>query len=115
MMGLKAYSSSADVPGKCDLVIIMRPAPEVPAILHGLQGRTRCAVIMSSGFAETGQIELQEEMKKISAGAGIRILGPNCMGIYNPSQRLDTFFLPRERLKRPGRGMSGSSLKAALY
>ena len=107
IMGLKAYPSPADIPGKCDLVIIMRPAPEVPAILHGLQGRTDCAVIMSSGFAETGQIGLQEEVKKISAGSGIRILGPNCMGIYNPSQRLDTFFLPRERLKRPGRGNVG--------
>lgn len=107
IMGLKAYPSSADIPGPCDLVIIMRPAHEVPAILHGLQGRTMCAVIMSSGFAETGQIELQEEVKKISEGSGIRILGPNCMGIYNPSQRLDTFFLPRERLKRPGRGNVG--------
>ncbi|MFZ2197396.1 MAG: CoA-binding protein [Thermodesulfovibrionales bacterium] len=107
MMGLKAYPSPADIPGKCDLVIIMRPAPEVPAILRGLQGRTRCAVIMSSGFAETGQIGLQEEVKKISAGSGIRILGPNCMGIYNPSQRLDTFFLPKERLKRPGKGNIG--------
>ena len=107
IMGLKAYPSAADVPGQCDLVIIMRPAPEVPAILHGLQGRTRCAVIMSSGFAEIGEKELQDEVKKISAGSGIRILGPNCMGIYNPSQRLDTFFLPHERLQRPKRGNVG--------
>lgn len=107
IMGLKAYPSATDVPGPCDLVIIMRPASEVPAILRELQGRTGCAVIMSSGFAEIGQTELQEEVKKISAGSGIRILGPNCMGIYNPSQRLDTFFLPRERLKRPKRGNVG--------
>jgi len=107
IMGLKAYPSAADVPGECDLAIIMRPAPEVPAILRGLEGRTTCAVIMSSGFAEIGEKELQDEVKKISAGAGIRILGPNCMGVYNPSQRLDTFFLPRERLKRPKRGNVG--------
>jgi len=107
IMGLKTYPSAADVPGQCDLVIIMRPAPEVPAILRGLEGRTRCAVIMSSGFAEIGEDALHEEVKKISAGAGIRILGPNCMGVYNPSQRLDTFFLPRERLKRPKRGNVG--------
>lgn len=107
IMGLKAYPSATDVPGPCDLVIIMRPAPEVPAVLRELQGKTGCAVIMSSGFAEIGQTELQEEVKKISSGSGIRILGPNCMGIYNPSQRLDTFFLPKERLKRPGRGNVG--------
>ncbi len=107
IMGLKAYPSASDVPGQCDLAIIMRPAPEVPAVLQGLKGRTTCAVIMSSGFAEIGEDELQNEVKKISAGSGIRILGPNCMGIYNPSQRLDTFFLPRERLKRPKRGNVG--------
>ena len=107
IMGLKTYPSAADVPGQCDLVIIMRPAPEVPAILRGLEGRTRCAVIMSSGFAEIGEKELHDELTKISARSGIRILGPNCMGIYNPSERLDTFFLPRERLKRPKKGSVG--------
>jgi len=107
IMGLKAYPSAADIPEKCDLAIIMRPAPEVPVVLRGLQGRTGCAVIMSSGFAEIGEDKLQEEVKKISAESGIRILGPNCMGIYNPSQRLDTFFLPHERLKRPKRGNVG--------
>ncbi len=107
IMGLKAYPSAADIPEKFDLAIIMRPAPEVPVVLRGLQGRTRCAVIMSSGFAEIGEDKLQEEVKKISAESGIRILGPNCMGIYNPSQRLDTFFLPHERLKRPKRGNVG--------
>jgi acyl-CoA synthetase (NDP forming) len=107
IMGLKVYPSSADIPGQCDFAIIMRPAAEVPALLRGLEGRTRCAVIMSSGFAEVGEDGLQDEVKKISTGSGIRILGPNCMGIYNPSQRLDTFFLPRERLKRPKKGNVG--------
>ena len=104
IMGLKAYPSAADIPGQCDFTIIIRPAPEVPGILKGLEGKTECAVIMSSGFAEIGEKGLQDEIKKISSEAGIRILGPNCMGIYNPSARLDTFFLPKERLKRPKRG-----------
>jgi acyl-CoA synthetase (NDP forming) len=106
LMGLKAYSSAGDIPGEVDFAIIMRPAPEVPAILRELEGKTRCAVVMSSGFAEIGEKELQDEVKKIGAEEGIRILGPNCMGIYNPYSRLDTFFLPQERLKRPGKGMS---------
>ncbi len=107
LMGLKAYPSAGDIPGEADFAIIMRPAPEVPAILRELQGKTRCAVVMSSGFAEIGETELQAQVKKISAEEGIRVLGPNCMGIYNPYRNLDTFFLPHERLKRPGKGNVG--------
>ncbi|MDH4231314.1 MAG: CoA-binding protein, partial [Nitrospirota bacterium] len=107
LMGLKAYLSAGDIPGEADFAIIMRPAPEVPAILRELQGKTRCAVVMSSGFAEIGEAELQAQVKKISAEEGIRVLGPNCMGIYNPYRNLDTFFLPHERLKRPGKGNVG--------
>lgn len=107
IMGLKSYPSAADIPGEFDFAIIMRPASEVTGILRGLVCKTGCAVIMSSGFAEIGEVELQEEMKKVSDESGIRVLGPNCMGIYNPSQKLDSLFLPYERLKRPGRGNVG--------
>ncbi|MFZ6007454.1 MAG: acetate--CoA ligase family protein [Nitrospirota bacterium] len=104
LMGLKTYSSVKDIPESVDLTIIMRPASEVPEILKGLQDKTKCVIIASSGFAEIGQNELQDEVKKIGKEIGARILGPNCMGLYNPYQRLDTFFLPYERLKRPKKG-----------
>jgi len=104
LMGLKTYSSVQDIPESVDLTIIMRPASEVPEILRGLQDKTMCVIIASSGFAEIGQSELQDEVKKIGKEIGARILGPNCMGLYNPYQRLDTFFLPYERLKRPKKG-----------
>jgi len=120
IMGLKAYPSAADIPGEFDFAIIMRPAPEVPEILKELEGRTGCAVIMSSGFAEVGEVELQNEVKRISEESGIRILGPNCMGFYNPHQRLDIFFISQERLRRPGKGnvaivsQSGAILSCVL-
>jgi acyl-CoA synthetase (NDP forming) len=104
LMGLKTYPSAADIPGEVDFAIILRPAPEVPGILEGLKGKTGCAVIMSSGFAEVGEVELQNEVKSISTALGIRILGPNCMGLYNPHQKLDIFFIPQERLKRASKG-----------
>ena len=107
VMGIKAYPSVADIPYAFDLAIILRPAPEVPDLLRELGGRTETAVIMSSGFAEIGEVALQNEIKKIGAQTGIRILGPNCMGIYNPSRKLDIFFLPKERLKRPAKGNVG--------
>lgn len=104
LMGRKAFSRVQDVPGTADLAIIMRPAPEVPEILRDLKGRTRCVVVMSSGFAEVGEVALQEEVRRFAREENVRILGPNCMGIYNPYRKLDTFFLTQERLKRPGRG-----------
>jgi acyl-CoA synthetase (NDP forming) len=104
LMGLKTYSSAKDIPESVDLTIIMRPASEVPEILRGLRDKTMYVIIASSGFAEIGQKELQDEVKKIGKEIGVRILGPNCMGLYNPYQRLDTFFLPYERLKRPKKG-----------
>ncbi|MEW6162175.1 MAG: acetate--CoA ligase family protein [Nitrospirota bacterium] len=104
IMGLKAYSSLAEIPESVDLSIIVRPASEMPQILKEHKGRAKCGIIVSAGFAEIGENKLQDEIKGIAREIGIRILGPNCMGVYNPYQRLDTFFLSRERLKRPKKG-----------
>ncbi|BCB95789.1 acetate--CoA ligase [Dissulfurispira thermophila] len=104
LMGLKTYPSAKDISESIDLTIIIRPASEVPEILKELQDKTKCVIIASSGFAEIGQKKLQDEVKKIGKEIGVRILGPNCMGLYNPYQRLDTFFLPYERLRRPKKG-----------
>ncbi|MFO0752556.1 MAG: CoA-binding protein [Thermodesulfovibrionales bacterium] len=108
LMGYTAYPSPREVPYPADrpldLAVIMRPASEVADILRDLRGRVRCAVIVSSGFAEAGRKDLQDEIREIGRASGIRLLGPNCMGIYHPRRRLDTFFIPYERLKRPKRG-----------
>ncbi len=104
LMGIKAYPAVRDIPEPIDLALIIRPATEVPDILKELKERTASVVIMSSGFAEVGETALQAEVQKLGKDLGFRLLGPNCMGIYNPRQRLDTFFLPRERLPRPKKG-----------
>ncbi len=104
LMGLKAYSSLEEIPEPVDLSIIIRPASEMPQILKGHKDRAKCAIIVSAGFAEIGENKLQDEIKSIAGEIGIRILGPNCMGVYNPFRGLDTFFLSRERLKRPKKG-----------
>jgi acyl-CoA synthetase (NDP forming) len=104
LLGLAAYRGISDIPDKFDLAVIIRPAAELPDILKELAGRTKGAVIMSSGFAEVGEVELQNEVKRIGHETGIRIVGPNCMGLYNPSKKLDIFFLPQHMLKRPGKG-----------
>jgi acyl-CoA synthetase (NDP forming) len=104
IMGLKAYSSLSELPEPVDLTIIIRPAHEILKILKEHERKAKCAIIVSSGFAEIGEYKLQDEIKKIARDTGIRILGPNCMGVYNPYHKLDTFFLSRERLKRLKKG-----------
>lgn len=104
LMGIKAYPAAKDIPGHVDLALILRPAHEVPEILREFRGKTRCVIVMSSGFAEIGEDALQEEVRKTGKEMGFRIIGPNCMGIFNPHHNLDTFFLPAERLPRPKKG-----------
>lgn len=104
LMGVKAYHTVAEIPEPVDLALILRPAHEVPEILKEFKDKTQNVIVMSSGFAEIGEAALQEDVKKIGREMGFRILGPNCMGIFNPHQNLDTFFLPSERLPRPKRG-----------
>jgi acyl-CoA synthetase (NDP forming) len=104
LMGRKCYRSVHDIPEPVDLGIILRPSSEVPSILREFAGRTGCILIMSSGFAEVGETELQAEVQRTGREMGVRILGPNCMGVYNPHERLDTFFLPSSRLPRPKKG-----------
>ena len=104
IMGLKAYASLSELPEPVDLTIIIRPAHEISKILKEHERKAKCAIIVSSGFAEIGEYKLQDEIKRIARDTGIRILGPNCMGVYNPYHKLDTFFLSRERLKRLKKG-----------
>lgn len=102
--GLTCYPEPAALPEEVDLAVILRPAAEVPGTVARLAGRCRCAVVVSAGFAEIGRGALQEELARAGREAGVRLLGPNCLGVLNPARRLDTFFLPADRMRRPRRG-----------
>src|SRR5271157_3894796 len=111
LMGIKAYPSVKAVSelsevsdATVNLAIIIRPASEVPGILRELQHCTNTAIIVSSGFSEIGQAGLQDEVKNIGKETGIRLLGPNCLGVYNARQKLDTFLVSYKKLKRPKKG-----------
>ncbi len=104
LMGTRAYPSVGTIKGDIDLAVIIRPAREVKAILEELAGRTFCALVVSAGFAEAGRPGLQDEISRTAREGGIRLMGPNCMGVYNAPAGLDTFILPPERLPRPRTG-----------
>jgi acetyltransferase len=88
LLGHKAYGKLADIPVGVDLAIIAVPAPSVPDIIaQCVKASVKCAIVISSGFRETGQINgavLEEEMMLQARKGNIRILGPNCMGLMSP-------------------------------
>ena len=111
-----AYSSILNIPGPVDLAIIVVPAADVVAAANecGQKG-VKALVVISAGFAEIG-IEgqaRQAELVRACRAAGMRLIGPNCMGIVNtdPAVSLDATFAPNE----PSRGRIGfSSQSGAL-
>jgi acetyl coenzyme A synthetase (ADP forming)-like protein len=107
ILGFKAYSSLNEIPDEVDLTVIAVPAPIVPhQIDECLSKNVKAAVIISGGFRETGEKgeKLEREIKEKTVGSNLRIIGPNCLGVYDPSSHVDTLFLPTYRLKRPKLG-----------
>ena len=92
ILGLKSYADLKDIPGCVDLALIAVPAPAVPRVLEDCAARSiGVAVINTSGFSETGEeecVKLEREIAKISKEKGIRVIGPNCFGVYCPASGL---------------------------
>jgi acetyl coenzyme A synthetase (ADP forming)-like protein len=83
IMGLKAHKSVKDVPGKIDVAVFAIPAKFVAAALVECgEKKIPGAVLIPSGFAETGNIEGQKEIQAIGQKYGVRLMGPNIYGFY---------------------------------
>jgi|Deesub1362B_J571_1020462.scaffolds.fasta_scaffold00003_627 acetyltransferase len=103
VLGVKCYKSIREIPDNIELAVIAVPAPIVANILEecgsaGIKG----AVIVSAGFREIGEEgkKREEELIRIARKYGIKILGPNCMGIIRPSTNFNcTFF---RKTPKPG-------------
>jgi len=93
ILGRKAYPSILDVPGEVDVAVFAVPARFVPAALEevGRKGAA-AAVLIPSGFAETGDHALQQQVVDIAARYGVRILGPNIYGYYYTASDLSATF-----------------------
>jgi acetate---CoA ligase (ADP-forming) len=86
LQGLPAYPSIADVPGAVDQAIIAVPAKAALAAADECIAKgVKAAVMFSSGFAETGAEgrAMQEELKRRCAAGGMKLLGPNSLGMFN--------------------------------
>lgn len=86
ILGVKAYPSILDVPaGSVDLAVIIIPAKFVEqALLECSKKNVKGAVVISGGFAEAGNEQMQASLVATGRKLGIRIIGPNCQGFNNP-------------------------------
>lgn len=91
--GLRAYHSVAELPGQIDLAILAIPANLVSqeieqAVLKG----AKAALVISAGFKEVGQNELEQELIATCQKLKITLAGPNCLGVINPSWKMNASF-----------------------
>lgn len=95
VLGLKCYPSLKDVPSEVDLVVIVVPASIVPRIVEDcVEKGVKFAAIISSGFKEVGNVEAERKVVEIAKRGGVRILGPNIVGLIDTVVNLNASFLP---------------------
>ena len=86
VQGLPAFPHVSAVPDAVDLAVVAVPAPSVVETVEACAARgVRAAVVFSAGFAETGAEgrRRQRRLEAVAAETGLRVLGPNCLGVYN--------------------------------
>jgi acetyl coenzyme A synthetase (ADP forming)-like protein len=97
ILGRKVYPTISSISEEVDLAVVAVPAELVPDIISeaGAKG-VKLAVIISAGFGETGQQGKSLERKVLDAAKGhkVRLIGPNCVGIMLPHERINTTFDP---------------------
>jgi acetyl coenzyme A synthetase (ADP forming)-like protein len=103
----KSYPSVNSIRDDIDLAVIAVPAPVVPEVLVECgKKRVKAAIIISGGFKEIGDegAKLEKKVVDISQKYKIRLMGPNCMGVFDSVSIVDTLFIPPYRLRRPPKG-----------
>ncbi len=96
---VKAYASVLDVPGDIDLVLVVVPARLVAGVVSECgRKKIRSVIVISDGFRESGKegAAREAELRYIALGHGMRLVGPNCMGVINtdPAVSLNASFSP---------------------
>jgi len=103
ILGKKAYPALASIPGPVDAAVIAVPAAKVPQIVSEAgERKIPLAVVLSSGFREAGPAgkALEDDLMAAARKYGVRVMGPNCLGLMAPSKGINTTFDPVS--PRPG-------------
>jgi acetyltransferase len=103
ILGVKTYPTVDQIPEPVDLAIIATPAKTVPDVIEECgKAQVKGVIIVSAGFKETGPAGkvLEENILTAAKKYGIRIVGPNCIGIIRPRNNLNATFL--DKMPKPG-------------
>lgn len=105
ILGKKTYPSLRYVKEKIDLAVFTIKAEHIIKELQVCAKKgIKNVVIITSGFKEVGNTELENKIKRVLNKNKINCIGVNCLGVLNTDNGLDTLFLPKEKLKRPRKG-----------
>ena len=95
VLGLAAYKNIASVPEPVDLVVLATPAATIPALIgECVDVGAKSAVVISAGFRERGEqgSDLERQIQQQLQRGSMRLIGPNCLGVMNPSVGLNATF-----------------------
>ncbi|MCZ7649078.1 MAG: bifunctional acetate--CoA ligase family protein/GNAT family N-acetyltransferase [Planctomycetota bacterium] len=103
VLGVRAYPSVAAIPDPVELAVLVTPAASVPGLIKEcVDAGVKAAVIISAGFKEAGPAgrELERQVLAEARRGGMRIVGPNCLGVMSPVHGLNATFA--QGMARPG-------------
>jgi len=104
ILGEKCYPSVSKIPNAAELIVVAVPAPQVPGVIEEAGGGgTKAAIVVSAGFAEVGNLDLEKRLIEAGKKFGVRIIGPNCLGVYDAYTGVNTLFLPETKFLSDGR------------
>ncbi len=95
VLGIKTYPTLKHLPEPADLAVIATPADSVPRLIEEcVEAGIKGAVIISAGFKETGKagVEREQQMLKTARAGGLRLIGPNCLGVMRPPSGFNATF-----------------------
>jgi len=105
VLSVKCYTSISAIPDPIDLaMIILPPRAALGSVKECIEKGVKGIVIVSAGFKEVGGegLEIEQKIKGLCADAGVRLVGPNCLGVINPSPKVSLNASFSARMPKPG-------------
>ncbi|MBN1170004.1 CoA-binding protein [Candidatus Micrarchaeota archaeon] len=105
ILGRRCYPQISKIAGKIDCAVLATPADTIPEIMNECAKKKVGGIVMiTSGFEESGRTDIAEKIREIAVKNNMPVVGPNCLGVFNPYSKIDSIFLPMYKLERPRAG-----------